>query len=267
MQLYETLAQWHAEGRAFVLATVVRVRGSVPRPAGAKMLVPASGEPLGTVGGGVVENETIRSARELLASGGSSRTLKIDLGAETACGGEVELFLEPHRAERRLVVIGAGHVGQAVARQMVTLGWDVTVMDPRAEFLARPEFAGCHTVLTQFVESAEQIPFSADLFVLVMTPHHEFDRELASRCIAKPWRWLGVMASKRKAEAIRRHLLAQGAPPEQVARLRSPVGIEIGSETPAEIAVSIAAELIQVTAKKPLPPDAARPGGVTDQQS
>jgi len=222
----------------------------VPRKPGAKMLIPSVGEPVGTVGGGKVEETTLIEARKLLEEGGPPTPIEIDLTEESSCGGRVELFLEPHHSRRRIVLIGAGHVGLAVARQMADLGWDVTVMDPRAERFARPEFDGCRKIRTEFLDAVEKIPFSPDLFVLVMTPEHKFDEEIAARCLDRPWHWLGVMGSVRKAAQIKRHLLERGLSEERVSRLRIPVGLEIGSESPEEIAVSIAAELIQLTSAK-----------------
>jgi xanthine dehydrogenase accessory factor len=247
--LHETLWHWADEHRAFVAATVIATRGSAPRDPGAKMLIPRAGEPVGTIGGGAPERQVIDAARDLLEHGGAPQVLHADLSQESACGGSMEIFLEPYRSEKQLVIVGAGHVGRAVASLLVHLGWDVTVIDPRTERFADPAFAGCRTVAAEFHEAAERIAFSDGLFVLIMTPEHRFDEEIAARCLERPWRWFGVIGSRRKAPQLRRHLLERGLPEARVAQLRIPVGIEIGSDTPEEIAVSIAAELIRETAR------------------
>ena len=268
-RLHRTLADWAASARPFVVATVIRARGSAPRLPGAKMLVPLTGEPLGTVGGGAAEREVLRVAREMLGascagaleSESRTRILAVDLSQETACGGSMEVFLEAHAGEKELALIGAGHVGRAVARWMAALGWRITVYDPRAERLQDPDFAGCARVQAEFLEAPEKIRFSDRLFILVMTPDHTFDREIAAACLERPWRWLGVMGSARKAREIRRYLSERGFPPERIARLRVPVGLEIGSDTPDEIAVSIAAELIRETSTKRRPVEGGSSGG------
>jgi xanthine dehydrogenase accessory factor len=249
LSLHETLWRWVEDRRAFVAATVVATRGSAPRDPGAKMLIPRAGDPIGTVGGGAPERQVIEVARSLLERGGPPQILHVDLTEEAACGGKMEVFLEPYRSEKQIVIVGAGHVGRAVAPLLVRLGWDVTVIDPRAERLTDPAFAHCRTVGAGFLEAAERIVFADGLFVLIMTPEHRFDEEIAALCIEKPWRWLGVIGSRRKATQFRQHLLDRGLPEARVARVRIPVGLEIGSDTPEEIAVSIAAELIRETAR------------------
>lgn len=255
--LHETLWHWVDEHRPFVAATVISTRGSAPRDPGAKMLIPRTGEPVGTIGGGVSERQVIDEARKLLDHGGAPLVLHVDLSQESACGGSMEIFLEPYRSEKQIAIVGAGHVGRAVASLLVRLGWDVTVIDPRTERFADPAFAGCRTAAAEFLEAADRIAFSEALFILIMTPEHRFDEEIAARCLERPWRWLGVMGSRRKAPQLRRHLIERGLPEARVAQMRIPVGIEIGSDTPEEIAVSIAAELIRETA-------GARPADASD---
>jgi xanthine dehydrogenase accessory factor len=241
-------ADWLDTHRPFVLATVVQAVGSVPRHAGAKMLVPLEGEPVGTVGGGAVEHAVIEEARRMLVALDPAHTLAMDLAQESACGGRIEVFLEPHRASKRIVIIGAGHVCAAVAPLLVRLGWDVTVLDPRGDRLELPEYRHCRRVRAEFATASAHIPFAEDLFILVMSPQHTYDAEVADGVLGRPWRWLGIIGSKRKAAQMKAALAARGHAPEIIARLRCPVGIEIGSDTPDEIAVSIAAELIRETA-------------------
>ncbi|MBP6875590.1 MAG: XdhC family protein [Candidatus Eisenbacteria bacterium] len=259
---YRTVAEWIASGRRFVFAIVVAARGSAPRVPGAKMLVSDTGETLGTLGGGVAEREALDAAGALLRANERSRLLTIDLSQETACGGRMEIFLEAHRPEKRLALVGAGHVGRAVARLLPCLGWDLTVYDPREEWIRDPDFHSCRVVPCEFSQAAEKIEFADDLFVLIMTPSHAHDEEVAAGCLRQPWRWMGILGSERKARELKARLLARGLPSERVAKVRVPVGVEIGSDTPDEIAVSIAAELIRETSSKSVRengPD-ARPG-------
>lgn len=231
-------------GARAALVTVVRTSGSTPRASGARMIVHADGTLEGTVGGGRVEQEAAEIAQDVLSLG-VPRYLELKLTQELGmcCGGQVALFIEPINRAPTLVVYGAGHVGLATAAAAQALGFQVHVVDERVELLTAARFpeATRHSDL-----EAPEIPLTDEAFVLVTTHDHALDQRLVERVLGRPHRWLGLIGSRRKAELTRQRLEAKGFGPEQITRVRCPVGVAIGAETPAEIAVSIVGELVAV---------------------
>ncbi|MEN0110564.1 MAG: xanthine dehydrogenase accessory protein XdhC [Planctomycetota bacterium] len=233
-------------GTPFVRVALVDASGSTPADAGAAMLVTADGLVAGTVGGGRVEAKALGEAAELLRSGGRTRfvdwSLKADVGM--TCGGRVRLFFEAVGvATWPVVVFGAGHVAQALARLLVTLPCRATFIDPRGDWLERLPH-GVERVETDDPPSrAETLP--DDAFVLCMTRGHRSDLPVLRRVfeLGREFPYLGVIGSRAKAAVLRKELTEAGVPEERL-RFHCPIGLPIGSNQPAEIAVSIAAQLL-----------------------
>jgi xanthine dehydrogenase accessory factor len=236
-----------------VLATVVAARGSTPRQPGARMLVLADGNIVGTVGGGQREGEVIAAARELLVESGS-RLLAIDFaeglaggGPAPICGGGMEVFLERIDPPRRVVVAGAGHVGQAVHGVLRVLGIATVVVDPRPEQNSEARFPGADRRVVPFDGGLAGLDLSSADGVVIVTPGHSHDEAVLRQALATPAGYVGMMGSRTKVPIILEHLRADGFPPEQLARVHAPIGLDIGAETPAEIAVAIAAEIVALS--------------------
>lgn len=248
IQRYIELA---ATGQPFVAVTLVDAHGSTPQDAGSKMIVtPSAAGNLdhGTVGGGRVEAKAIGEALALMAERGRTRfvdwNLKADVGM--TCGGRVRLYFESVNVNVwPIVIFGAGHVTQALAKLLDELPCAVTCIDPRAEWLSRlPD-----SVATRCVENAadevERLPGEA--FVLCMTQGHRSDFPVLQRVfeLGRAFPFLGVIGSAAKAAVLRHELKDVGIADEAI-DFRCPVGLPIGSNHPAEIAVSIAAQLLEV---------------------
>ena len=243
-------AEWLRGGREFVLAVVVRAEGSTPRKPGAKMLISASGEISGSVGGGEVESDVIERAGALLAGRKGPCLMTFDLSdAENpACGGQLQVFLDPVFAPRHVLIFGAGHVAAALCPLLVTLGFSVTLFDNRQDRLEMPEFSSARRIVAPYTDLEKHLSFNPDLHILVMTPEHSYDIEVLRRVIEMDWYFLGVMGSFRKRKQIFDVLGGEGISEELIEKIRIPLGVDIGSETPDEIAVSIAGELIRLHA-------------------
>ncbi len=177
--IYDEVARLHREGVAGVVATVVAVGGSTPRGAGAKMIVYPDGRTLGSVGGGAIESTAIERAREL-AGTREPVLLSFDLEDDTGmvCGGQMDIFLEPVAASPMVLVIGGGHVGQAVAAAAKLAGFRVDVVDDRAEVVTAERFP---SVDRRFVGGTEllggDLKVDGSTFVVVVTRGHRFDRD------------------------------------------------------------------------------------------
>ena len=251
MSLYRALADLETSGGAAVLCTIVHERGSVPRHVGSKMLVYPDGHVLDTVGGGEMESRVVRAALEALADG-QPRTLGYQLvdpaaGDPGVCGGEVEIFVEPIQPRPVLLVIGAGHVGRALVHLGHWLGLRVALADDRPEY-CRPEWApGADEYLCV---PARQLPahfaFTSQTYIVMPTRGAALDVEALPHLLDVPHAYLGVIGSRRRWATAERKLREAGVPAEKLARVYAPMGLELRAETPEEIAVSIAAEIIML---------------------
>jgi xanthine dehydrogenase accessory factor len=249
MELYAQMARLGDEGRGFVLATVVEVAGSTPQKPGAKMLVVEDGSLIGTVGGGAIELQIVDAARALLGSAEQHRTLDTQLTHELGmcCGGRMKVFLEKHGRAAELYLFGGGHVGQALCRLAAEVGFRVTVVDERPRWAERARFPAAHQVLLEDpVEVARRLPLGPQSYLCIATHDHALDQAILEAVLRKPAAYHGVIGSRRKAERFKARLRAAGFGEEELARVRSPMGLPIHALTPAEIAVSIVAELIHL---------------------
>ena len=246
LELYEEMVRLTRMGEAFALATVVASNGSAPRKAGAKMLVRNDGSFLGTVGGGRVEKESVEAALTALMDE-PPRNLEFVLTAENgfACGGSMSVYIEPQGRRPLLVMFGAGHVGRAVTALAHSCGFRVVVVDERPEcatdeLLPDADLIICRPVLDAFA----RLQFGPDEFVIIATPGHLSDFDTVRGCLTTTVGFIGLLGSRRKKETLLKTLEDEGFDPSQRARVVTPVGLDIGAQTPEEIAVSIVGQLI-----------------------
>ena len=251
--VYEQLIALQGRGTAMVLVILADALGSTPQESGAKMLVTAAGLHTGTIGGGKVEAKAIEVAQELLASGtGEPRfvnwTLKTDVGM--TCGGSVKLYFEPYPAGGAgaawpVWIFGAGHVVQALVPVLAPLDCQLTVVDPRRDWLDRLPRAASARYL-QHDNPAELVPTMPDqAFLLCLTKGHASDRPVLQRALAeRNFPFVGVIGSDAKAEVLRREMIAGGLPAKRARQFLCPVGLPFGNNDPREIALSIVAQLL-----------------------
>jgi len=251
--LFHDIAALEAEGRPFVLATVIASHGSTPQKPGSKLVILDGGELRGTVGGGAIEKQIIDAALALLADPqGHTRTLETHLTHDLGmcCGGKMTVFLEKHGAAPSLFVFGAGHVSKEVAALAAHVGFRVSVVDERADWLSPERFPAATRRLEPPDAVAKSLDGGRDVFACVVTHDHPLDQACVEALLKKRLAWLGVIGSRRKAERFRQRLLAAGFSQGDAARFESPMGVEIGAVTPREIAVSIVARLIDVRRRR-----------------
>jgi xanthine dehydrogenase accessory factor len=232
--------------------TVVRVRGSTPQRAGAKMLVFADGRTLGTIGGGCYENDAFWKAREALNTG-KPLLLHYELNDDFAqenglvCGGQMDVHIDPLEPTPHLYIVGAGHVGWHLGRMATDAGFRVHVVDDREKFASRERFPDAEEVIADSIPEwlhRAELPGSA--FVVVVTRGHTHDLDAMRALAARDLRYLGLIGSRAKVRRISDLLLAEGLPAECLDRVHAPIGLDIGAVTPAEIAISILAELVAI---------------------
>ena len=240
----------------FALATVVSTRGSTPAKVPTRMLVTLDGRQVGTVGGGCVEADVIRAARDVMDTG-KPRTMSFRLVGEEAertgiaCGGIVDIMVESLE-DPRVVIVGAGHVGQAVAQLASNVGIRVTIVDDRPDFANTERFPTADEILVSDLDMlADAVKIGPRTAVLIMTRGHAEDYGVVQWALGTPALSIGVLGSKAKRKRFVEDLAAETWSEEAIKRVRMPVGMEIGAESVPEIAVSIVAELIALRHRAP----------------
>lgn len=249
--VFQALAELEKHNRAGALSTIVRSNGSTPRHTGSKMLVYPDGSFIGTVGGGDLENRVI--AESLLAIGdGQPRMLEYSFvdpkrGDVGVCGGQVEVYVEPIQPKPTIVVIGAGHVGKAVASLAHWLGFRVVVNDDRPGFCTPEATPGGDEY---HPGKMDVLPGSLEIgqwtYFVLTTRGMNVDVEGLPALLDTSAGYIGIIGSRRRWTTARKNMIANGVPPEKLERVRSPIGLELNAETPEEIAVSIMAEIIML---------------------
>lgn len=254
----EKMSEWIAKTQslseaqeAFVLVTLTAIRGSAPQVVGAKMLVTAEGLYHGTVGGGKIEAHCIEYAKDLLrgqkASEQRAWNLQKDIGM--SCGGEVTLFFDCHFPTKwNIAVFGAGHISQQLCRILQPWYCRLQVFDTRPEWIGRlPESPNLKKKISQEL-AAEVDRLSEDTYLLCMTQGHATDFPILRRALlsGKNFPLIGVIGSEVKAMKLKKELMDAGVAGEKVKAVISPLGLPLGNNTPAEIAVSIASQLLAV---------------------
>jgi xanthine dehydrogenase accessory factor len=238
-----------AHGEPVALVTVVRTHGAAPCGPGAKLLVRADGALSGTLGGPSTDARIRSDALQALESGEPAMLtyhLDPDSGESVgSCGATLEVFVEPLRPEPRLLVAGSGYVAQALARLAAPLGWRVTLLDDRTEFVRAatlPE--GVETLIGEMTEHLIERHPDPMTAVVIVTRGHRADQEVLRAALDTMAGYVGMIGSVSKVRAIFRNLLRDGMTEESLARVHAPIGLNLRAETPDEIALSIAAELL-----------------------
>lgn len=305
LDCFQQLAQALTQGSA-VLATVIQVKGSVPREVGAKMIVCASGQVLNTIGGGAGEAKVIRQAMQVLQTGEKQR-VEIDLtgvpqrATEGICGGQMQVWLErwqgatavtlvaeilatlqqgqpvtlvtPFATDQSpylirsanavnildafvevlqppptLLIVGAGHVGEQLAKVAHLSGFQIAIQDDRPDWASADRYSQAGLIAHSITEALDQLVQQSQLYAALVTRGYRYDLDaLAVLLHRQPaCRYIGMIGSEKRVRQVIQAVQQQGISSGQLQTLYAPIGLEIGALTPAEIAVSICAELILV---------------------
>ena len=250
-KIYKKINEIFAAGESAALCTIITSSGSAPRHEGTKMLVMSDGSFMGTVGGGAVEDLVYQEAFDTILNP-KTKVLKYSMvdpkrGDPGVCGGTVEIFIEPVLPSAKLIIIGGGHVGKALARQAKFLGYHVIISDDRQEFCtpeANPDADEFYACLMS--ELVNQTKITTSTYIILTTRGSNVDVEGLAPLLDTPAAFIGVIGSKRRWAFTQKGLLEKGVSEEALLKVHSPVGIELNAETPEEIAVSIMAEIIML---------------------
>ena len=247
--VFEAALTAQREGRAAALVTIIATQGSVPRQPGSKMLVWENGQIVGTIGGGEMEAFCIQEAQAALLDG-QTRLLRYNLndlasGDPGVCGGTVQLFVEPLTPPPTVIVIGCGHVGKAVADLAKWADFRVIVADDRPGFATPEQIPGMDAYIeAPLSELIAQLNITTRTCVAALTRGLPVDRELIPALLKTNAPYIGLIGSRRRWALTMQTLIEDGLSQADVQRVHAPIGLDIGAETPKEIALSILAEII-----------------------
>lgn len=251
LSIHEQLNELIFSHIPFVMVTLVDVVGSSPQDVGSKMLITKDGLHGGTIGGGKVEFKAINEAKALLENRLLTKSfvawnLKNDVGM--SCGGIVRLYFEAfHTKTWKVAVFGAGHVANALIPLLLKLECQIRCLDPRQVWLDKlPKSPKLSLTHTQDMAS-EVKNIDHDTFVLLMTMGHSTDMPILLEILrTKQFPYLGVIGSKAKAVRLKKDIEEANLPSSCKEAFYCPIGLDIGNNHPQEIAISVAAQLIQV---------------------
>ena len=250
MEIYEEIAALLRSGKRGALATIVNSQGSVPSFRTAKLLVREDATTFGTVGGGSVEAEVLRAALEVIQRE-KPQTLSFNLNdkpqdnAGLTCGGTLQVFIEPLVPAPKLFILGAGHIAMNLCKVATLAGFEVTVIDDREEFANRERFLDAYEIIAEPFETAlPKLQLGPKTFIVIATRGHGLDLLALRWAVESNARYIGMVGSRKKSITFLRELENEGIAAEKLARVNTPIGLDIGAITPEEIAVAVVAEMI-----------------------
>ena len=233
------------QNKTVALVVVTASSGSTPSEPGKEMLVDESGSIGGTVGGGRLEFRMIEYARECIVKNESKAfhfDLKKDLGME--CGGSVDLFVRVYSPSMQLILVGGGHVNHALYKMAHVIGFDITVIDDRADIVSPQRYPDAKQLICGNIgDETKKLGVSGEDYVVIATQGHINDEAALGNLVDKHPKYIGVIGSRRKVTQMMQSLAEKGVPKEELDSVYAPVGIALGGDEPAEVALSILSEI------------------------
>ena len=252
MDVYEELVRLRSLGQKCAIATIVDVRGSIPSYESAKILVREDGSFMGTVGGGCVEAEVWNAAREVMQEE-RPRQMNFSLGQDAAydngliCGGQLNIFVESVTPQPRAFIFGGGHVSKSLSKVANLAGFATVIVDDREAFANKERFPEADEVYAAEYESVfPKLPITSTSYLIIVTRGHRDDMRVLRWAVETPAKYIAMIGSKRKTISVVKELEKEGLPRHLFEKIFAPMGLDIGAETPEEIAISVVAEMIAI---------------------
>ena len=252
MDIYEEIVRLRKLGQKCAVATIVQVNGSIPSYESAKMLVREDGSMLGTIGGGCVEAEVWNAAREVIETE-KPRHLTFSLGQDAAydngliCGGQLNIFVEPVTPQPRAYIFGGGHVSKSISKIANMAGFATVIVDDREAFSNKERFPEADATYAEpYEEVFPKLEIASSSYLVIVTRGHRDDMRVLRWAVTTEARYIAMIGSRRKTISVVKELEKEGLSRELFQKVFAPMGLEIGAETPEEIAISVVAEMIAV---------------------
>lgn len=252
--IYSEIQTSLKRGERVAIATVVKTAGAAPCGVGSKMLVRSDGATSGSFAGPKTDGKVTQEALQAIRDGHSYLThihLDADQGeAVGSCGATLEVFFEVLRPEPRLIIAGAGYVAQALARLASALDFRIVVVDDRRD-LADPVVFDEKVQLTfgDIPQTIHELEPDESSWIVIVTRGHHLDKDALQAALETNATYVGMIGSPSKVKRIFKDLLKEGIPHERLEQVHAPIGLDLGAETPDEIALSIAAEMVMIRKK------------------
>ncbi len=239
MDTFERVDELVGKGQRFCLATIIDTQDPAA-PLATKAIVFQDGSVEAEIEKSELRNSLIAAARESL-KGRTNRTIEIAPG--------VRVFLNIFSGHARLLICGAGHIALSLARFAREIGFQITVLDDRPEYAHPSRFPDCQVIAEEFTSGLSKLSVDSSTYVVVITRGHEHDRECLLNILTHKTAYVGLIGSRRRIRFVLQLLEREGIPDSRLRDIFAPVGLPIGAESPQEIALAIAAELVCVRKK------------------
>jgi len=247
LNIYQEVMRIKQKGGSAILATLISVDDTLPKEGSSKVLMKASREKIGDIFNGKQIEQRILREGEILLKSNKPAVIAIDSEEENSPWKKMEVLLEPIFSEPTVCIFGAGHVSQQLAPLAKRVSFKVVVIDDRETFANRQRFPEADEVIvSEFEKSFDHLNIDESSYIVIVTRGHLYDGFVLEQAVKTNARYIGMIGSKKKIQTLYQNLMKKGIPEETLNRVYAPIGLDINSETPEEIAVSIVAELIKV---------------------
>lgn len=248
----ELLSEFKKTKQPIAFVTVTKVLGSAPCRVGSKMIVTPQKEFFGTIGGGKLEFQVIDEA-VITINNNQLKEFKYTLGPEfeQCCGGVVELIIEPMNQSPELYLFGAGHIGIEICNVLKDTPFNITLLDTRKDWINTLEIdKSIIYSAINFDLYKQHINWGANCYVVILTHDHKLDFEITALALHSETNYIGLIGSKTKKNKFNNMLRNELNFEAGISPVHCPIGLDLGGNTPKEIAISVAAELLQVYYEK-----------------
>jgi xanthine dehydrogenase accessory factor len=252
VRIYQEVVKIKQKGGSAILATLISVNNDFPKVEGLKVLIKPSGEKIGFLFDGEELEKKVLEEGKILIKEGIPKLLVLNSEKEGSLWTRVEVLLEPIFSEPVVYIFGAGHVSQQLAPLAKQVHFKVVVIDDREMFANRERFPEVDDVIvSEFEKCFDHLNIDDSSYIVIVTRGHLYDGFVLEKAVKTDARYIGMIGSKKKIHTLYSHLMEEGIPKETLNRVYAPIGLDINSETPEEIAVSIVAQLIKVRGEAP----------------
>lgn len=237
-----------AEGAEPVVLASILEAGPASVTAGSRLLVEPDGSTLGSLGDPALDALIVEHAATAFAEHLNATFYVTEAGlSERTVHGATSIYIEVVESKPVFLVVGAGHVGKAIARIADFLDYHVAILDDREDFANSENIPEADEVICDdFEDALERYPINANTSIVLVTRGHKQDELSLRKCLGRGANYLGMIGSKRRSGTVIEHLTDEGFDPAELARVRTPIGLDIGAESPEEIAISVMAEVIML---------------------